>query len=129
MTVYMWSEESNGTGKIFKPTTKGLIMDFTTFVRKPFAVDVVEVTEENIAEISELVGTLKKKEDGTSYIYVDRRLVPNIYRVFPGFFMTKMGDNVRCYSKQVFNKQFVANTPEIETWVKFMNDESDKADV
>ncbi len=66
-------------------------MDFTTFVRKPFPVDVVEVTEENIAEIAELVGTLKKKEDGTSYIHVDRRLVPNIYRVFPGFFHDQDG--------------------------------------
>lgn len=103
-------------------------MDFTTFVRKPFAVDVVEVTEENIAEIAELVGTLKKKDDGTSYVHVDRRLVPNIWKVFPGFFMTKMGDNVRCYSKQVFNKQFMESTPEIETWIKYMDDEAAKHD-
>ncbi len=103
-------------------------MVFTTFVRKPFAVNVVEVTEENIAEIAELVGTLRKKEDGTSYIHVDRRLVPNVYRVFPGFYMTKMGDNVRCYSKQVFNKQFIASSPDIDTWVKFMNEEPNKSD-
>ncbi len=53
-------------------------MEFTTFVRKPFTVDAVEVTEENIAEIAELVGVLRQKEDGAPYIHVDRRLIPNI---------------------------------------------------
>ncbi len=97
-------------------------MEFTTFVRKPFTVEAVEVTEENIADIAELVGTLRQKEDGSSYIHVDRRLIPNIYRVYPGFWMTKMGDNVRCYSNPVFKKQFIENTPDIETWVKFLNE-------
>lgn len=96
-------------------------MDFTTFVRKPFTVEAVEITEANISEIAELVGTLKEKEDGQKYIQVDRRLVPNIYRVYPGFWMTKMGDNVRCYSKRIFTQQFTETSPEIEDWVNFMN--------
>ncbi len=97
-------------------------MDFTTFVRKPFTVEAVEVTEENIAEIAEFVGTLRQKDDGTPYIHVDRRLIPNIYRVFPGFWMTKMDDSVRCYSKQIFKKQFIESTPDIESWVIFLNE-------
>lgn len=97
------------------------MMTFTTFVRKPFAVEAVEVTVDNIAEIAKLVGDLREKDDGTPYIYVDRRLVPNIYRVYPGFWMTKMGDNVRCYSKQVFNKQFLATSDEIEAFIVTMN--------
>ncbi len=75
-------------------------------------VEAVEVTEENIAEVAELVGALRHKEDGSPYIHVDRRLVPNIYRVYPGFWMTKMGDNVRCYAKHVFVNQFMESTPE-----------------
>lgn len=82
-------------------------MEFKPFVRKPFTVDAVEVTKENIEELAPLIGTLRSKDDGTPYIQVDRRLVPNIYRVYPGFWMTKMGDNVRCYSKRIFNEQFV----------------------
>lgn len=88
-------------------------MDFTTFVRKPFTVEAVEVTRENIAEIAPLVGTLKEKDDGTPYIHVDKRLVPNIFRVYPGFWMTKMNDNIRCYSKRIFLEQFIENTDEI----------------
>lgn len=88
-------------------------MDFTTFVRKPFTVEAVEVTKENIAEIAPLVGTLKEKDDGTPYIHVDKRLVPNIFRVYPGFWMTKMNDNIRCYSKRIFLEQFIENSPEI----------------
>ncbi len=100
-------------------------MEFNTFVRKPFMVEAVEVTEENIAAIAEFVGTLREKDNGTLYIQVDRRLVPNIYRVFPGFWMTRMGDNIRCYSKRIFVEQFTENTPDINIWVEFMNsDES-----
>lgn len=95
-------------------------MDFTSFVRKPFTVEAVEVTLENIEEVAKFVGDLKEKEDGTKYILVDRRLVPNVYKVYPGFFMTKMGENVRCYSRKIFNEQFIHKTPEMDPWLEFM---------
>lgn len=104
-----------------KPIEKGPDMEFTTFVRKPFTVEAVEVTEENIADIAEFVGTLREKDDGTPYIQVDRRLVPNIFRVYPGFWMTRMGDNIRCYSKRIFTDQFTENTPHVAEWVRYMN--------
>ena len=97
------------------------MLEFSTFVRKPFTVEATEVTIENIAEIAELIGVLKEKDNGTPYIAVDRRLVPNLYRVYPGFWMTKMGDNVRCYSKRVFKQQFVETNSEIESWVAYMD--------
>lgn len=96
-------------------------MDFKPYVRKPFVVEAVEVTEDNIAEIAKYVGELKAKDDGTPFILVDRRLVPNIYRVYPGFYMTRMGDHIRCYSKKVFFDQFTECTTEIQTWVDFLN--------
>jgi hypothetical protein len=95
-------------------------MEFTTFVRKPFVVDAVEVTTENIGEVAKYVGDLREKEDGTPYILVDRRLVPNVFRVYPGFFMTRMGENVRCYSKKIFKEQFMVQTDEIKPWVDLM---------
>lgn len=104
-------------------------MDFKTFVRKPFTVEAVEVTTENIAELAPFIGTLKEKDNGTPYIQVDRRLVPNIFRVYPGFWMTRMGDNIRCYSKKIFNEQFTQTTPEIDVWVNFMNGETTQTPV
>jgi hypothetical protein len=102
-------------------------MNFTTFVRKPFVVDAIEVTTENIAEVAKYVGDLREKEDGTPYILVDRRLVPNVFRVYPGFFMTKMGENVRCYSRKIFKDQFIIQTDEIKPWVEFMANNSEHA--
>lgn len=95
-------------------------MNFQTFVRKPFVVDAIEVTNDNIAEVAKFVGDLREDDDGTVYILVDRRLVPNVARVFPGFFMTKMGKNVRCYSRKIFKDQFIVQTDEIKPWVEFM---------
>lgn len=95
-------------------------MEFSKFVRKPFIVAATEVTLENIAEVATLIGTLREKENGDPYIAVDRRLVPNLYRVYPGFWLTQMGDNIRCYSKRVFKQQFVHHTDDIQAWVEFM---------
>lgn len=104
-------------------------MEFGTFVRKPFTVEATEVTTENIGEVAELIGTLREKDDGTPYIHVDRRLVPNLFRVYPGFWMTKMGDNVRCYSKRIFRQQFIEATPQIEGWIEYLNDRAQDVNV
>lgn len=89
-------------------------MEFNDFVRKPFIVEAVEVTTENIEDIAEFVGTLQSKADGTPFIQVDRKKIPNVYRVYPGFWMTRMGDNVRCYSRRVFTEQFVRMTVDVQ---------------
>lgn len=95
-------------------------MEFKTFVRKPFVVEAVEVTAENIHEVAKYIGDVREREDGTQYILVDRRLVPNVFKVYPGFFMTKMGENVRCYSKKIFREQFIEESNETRQWVDFM---------
>lgn len=97
-------------------------MEFTNYVRKPFTVEAVEVTVENIEALAEIVGTLRSKEDGTPYIQVNRRLVPNVFRVYQGFWVTRMGDNIHCYSPKVFKEQFTPETYEIQAWVDWMND-------
>lgn len=95
-------------------------LDFNTYVRKPFVVKAVEVTADNIEEISKYVGDLEKKDDGTPYILVDRRKVPNVAKVYIGFFMTKMGDNVRCYSRKIFREQFLEQNDQIQPWLDFL---------
>ena len=96
-------------------------MEFSEFVRKPFVVEAVEVTTENLAEIAKYVGEVREKEDGTPFILVDRRLIPNVFRVYPGYWMTRMGDHIRCYSRKIFFEQFVESNDEIVAWVDFMN--------
>jgi hypothetical protein len=98
-------------------------MEFKTYVRKPFTVQAIEITNDNISEVSRYIGEAREREDGTKYILVDQRLVPNIDRVYPGFFMTKMGDNIRCWSKKVFKEQFLEETDEIKPWLEFMKNQ------
>lgn len=95
-------------------------MEMETFIRKPFTVKAVEITAENIAEIAPMVGSLKQK-DGQPYIQVNRKKVPNLYEVHIGYWMTKMNGKVRCYSDRVFTEQFTQMTPEIDSWVQFLN--------
>jgi hypothetical protein len=103
-----------------KNSTLRNAMEFTTFVRKPFVVEAVEITAENINEVAKYIGDVREREDGTQYILVDRRLVPNVFKVYPGFFMTKMGENIRCYSRKIFKEQFVEEDESIRPWLEFM---------
>lgn len=108
-----------------KPTKKeNSTMEFTTFVRKPFVVEAIEITTENIEEAAKYIGDVREREDGTKYILVDRRLVPNVEKVYPGFFMTKMGENIRCYSRKIFREQFVELDDSIKPWLEFMDSQS-----
>lgn len=96
-------------------------IEFTDYVRKPFVVQAVEITEDNIEALAKYIGELKTNKEGVTYIRVDRRLVPNVYSVYPGFFMTQMDDRIRCYTPRVFRDQFTQSSPEITTWVDFLN--------
>jgi len=80
-------------------------LPFSLFVRTPFSVEALIITEENIDEVAKLVGTVKTKND-EKYIALDRRVVPNISRAFIGWYLTRLGDNLRCYSPKVFMEQF-----------------------
>lgn len=96
-------------------------MEFTRqVIRKPFIVEAVEVTEENLEEVALLVGKITE-EHGARFIEVDRSKVQGVHKVFPGFWMTKMGKNIRCYNPVIFSDQFCENTPEVAVWVDYIN--------
>jgi hypothetical protein len=105
-------------------------VEFTKFVRKPFVVEAIKITNENIAEIAEQIGILRTKDNGSPYIAVDRRLIPNLYNVYPGFWFTRMRDNhIRCYSNKIFRQQFVDLTPSIESWIEYFEDNPTPEDI
>jgi|SRR5580765_2320764 hypothetical protein len=104
-----------------KKHEQGSPMEFARFVRKPYVVRGIEITVDNIEEVAKYIGEFRMDEvDGTKYIVVDSNLVPNMDYVYPGYFMTKMGRNVRCYTKRVFNNQFVLETEELKPFLEFM---------
>ena len=86
--------------------------DFETFVRTPFAVKAVEITDENIDQIAEVIGEVqihhKTKE---RFISLNRKIVPNMSRAFIGWYVTVLRDNIRVYSPKIFDEQFVAADP------------------
>lgn len=106
--------------------TEGLNgFEFTEYARRPFVVQALMVTVDNMDIIAPYVGEIQVKEDGTRYIQVDRRKVPNVFRVWPGFYLTRMDDNVRCYSAKVFAEQFVKLEGDAEVFVAKLNGEGD----
>lgn len=88
-------------------------MEFKHFVRKPFLVEAIEITTENIHELSDLIGEFKEDHTGP-YIEADPEKVPTVTKVTPGYWLTRMGKNVRCYSNRIFTEQFTESTPSIE---------------
>lgn len=97
-------------------------MEFETFVRKPFVVEAVEITEDNIAEAAKLIGTLRHDEDGKPYINVNRMLFPNLFKVFLGYWMTTLDDQIRCYSAAVFERQFIRSNAGVEHWMNSLKE-------
>ena len=81
-------------------------MEFTTYVRKPFSIDAVIITEENMKEVAKLIGRVRQK-DGVKYIALDPRQFPTIHRAYVGWYLTRFEDSYRCYSPKVFKSQFV----------------------
>jgi hypothetical protein len=96
-------------------------LNYQTFVRKPFTVEAVEVTEDNIAELAPSIGALVRPEDGSPFIEVDPKKVPHVSRVFPGFFLTKMGKRTHCYSPKSFRSQFADADEHNLQWVAYLN--------
>lgn len=83
-------------------------MNFKTFLRRPFTVEAVEVTDENFEEIASMTGEIETKDDGSgvTFISTNRKIVPNVFRIYRGFWLTRMGDNLRAYSSKTFNEMF-----------------------
>lgn len=83
-------------------------MEYSEFVRVPFVVQAVQVTEENFNDIFELIGKeIKETPAGKKYILIDRRIIPNGHKAQIGGWVTFMDDKLRYYSKTAFADQFI----------------------
>lgn len=85
-------------------------MEYTEFVRVPFLVQAVQITEENFDDIFELIGKeVKELPGGKRYILIDRRIIPNGHKAQIGGWVTSMNDKIRYYSKSAFEEQFTSD--------------------
>lgn len=92
---------------------------YKDYIRKPFVVKGLEVTADNIEEVAKMVGTIHEDDEG-KYILVNSRLVPNIDRVYPGYYLTKLGHFVHCYAPLVFFDQFIEKTEDVTKWLEYI---------
>lgn len=97
-------------------------LELTEFVRLPYRVHAVLITEENIEEVAKSVGTLDRDDDGP-FIRVNRKRVPNVYKVRPGYWMTKLDKKIRCFAPHIFEAQFRLITPEVEQCLRYLDGE------
>lgn len=92
-------------------------MEFTEFVRRPFKVEAIRITEENIDEIAALIGEVKvHAKSNEKFILLDKRIVPSMARAFVGWWVTKFNDNLRVYSNKIFLEQFTVCDEGWVTW-------------
>lgn len=94
-------------------TEVNLNAQFRSFIRKPFRVSAVEITRENIREVADMIGEFREDDSGP-YIEADPEKVPTVNRVIPGYWVTQMGKNIRCYSPKAFHEQFAEMTPSLD---------------
>ena len=106
-----------------------MILKYETFVRTPFKIEAVEVTDENLNQIADMLGSkvFTDTRTGNNFIGVDNDKMPGIYRIYAGFWVTKMGHRYRAYSQQRFLKEFIRLTDGVEGWVKMAEGEVEKS--
>ena len=98
------------------------------YIRTPFQVKVIQITEKNIEEVAKMIGEVKVKDD-EKYIAVDKRIVPSITRAFVGWYVTVFGDNLRCYSPHIFAEQFTKLPDDKQIMFQFSEDDEAPAKI
>ncbi len=86
-------------------------MEFNRYIRKPFTVGAVEITEDNFEEVAEEIGDIRENEKGERYILPDPKKIPNVKAVYIGWFYTKMGKTYKCFNPKTFKEQFTDHEP------------------
>lgn len=92
-------------------------MQTTKFTRKPFEVDAVQVTAENIDEVAKWCQGEVTTEDGQPCIKVRvlRALNERQTKAFVGDWVLYAGTGYKVYIDKAFKKSFVEKTEELRT--------------
>lgn len=91
------------------------------FVRKPFAVEALQVTEENLEEVATWCGgKVRQDEDGQKYVKVQVKNALNARQTEarPGCWVLKSGEvSFKVYGEYAFTKSFQPETEPLEVTV------------
>jgi hypothetical protein len=82
-------------------------MQFEDFARRPFVIEAVQITEDNIHDVCALIGHDVLTEDGRTFIVVNKRIVPQGRRAQIGWWVTRRDEEYRTYSEGSFRNQFI----------------------
>lgn len=83
-------------------------LQFRTFERKPFRVEAVKITEENIDEIGELIGEVRiHRRTKHKFIITNPKIVSEVGMVYIGWYLTRFKGRYRCYKPIAFEKEFI----------------------
>lgn len=103
-------------------------MEFTEFVRRPFKVEAIKITDENINEIAALIGEIKvHPKTKEKFILLDKRIVPSMARAYVGWWVTRFNDNLRVYSNKIFQEQFTVCDEGWVTWFAIADENTEEA--
>ena len=106
------SKEAAAVSSLKEP----VVIEPTTYVRKPFEVDVVRVTDENVEAVAEWCeGTLMSEgpEDKLVWfikVQVARALNERQTKAYPGDWVLKAGTGFKVYTDKAFHKTFEKQT-------------------
>jgi hypothetical protein len=96
-------------------------IEFTPYIRKPYRVDALKVTGNNIHVVAELIeGTVETAQDGKTFIRTHRKVVKNVDNIWPGFFLTKVRKKTLAYPSRLFYRNYVEPTEDVEDFVVFL---------
>lgn len=86
-------------------------MELQTYLRIPFAVEAIQLTEENMEEVAKLVGEVMTDEQtGERYIRPDRSKVTFVKnRCRPGCWFTFKGGQIQHFPNKAFTKSYVSS--------------------
>lgn len=85
-------------------------LDILEYVRRPFEVQVVQVTEENLQAVADWCqGEVRSTAEGNTFIKVKvyRPASSRQTRAFPGDWVLYSGKAYKVYNTEAFNKSFM----------------------
>lgn len=98
-------------------------LKFDTYVRTPFRIQALRITEKNIETVAEKVGTVETEESGRKVIILNPDIVQSVGKAYAGWWLTIMDKRYRCYAPRVFERQFMKAPDGAVTSWKFLDDD------
>lgn len=90
-------------------------LDYSNFVRIPFEIRGVQITEENMDVVHGLVGhEIRTLEDGARVIILDRKKIRAIREAVVGSWLCVMNGRYRVYTDRAFRQSFCGSGGAIE---------------